>query len=382
MNYFYIFLIFYLSICNFSFAQNISLRTVYALPNLLNESSGIEISNSNKFWTHNDSGNDSKLYCIDTFGNIIKNIEVINVSNIDWEDLAQDAQGNFYIGDFGNNDNDRQDLAIYKIVNPDTISGNITTAQIINFTFSDQTQFPPPDSLKNFDMEGFFFFQDSLYLFSKNRSLPFSGFTKMYVLPSQPGNYIAKLRTQFFTSNSQLDGWITSADISPDGKKMILLSNSKAWLFSNFSGDDFFNGNVNVLNFNHLSQKEAIVFADSSNLFLSDELAFGIGGKLYQIDISGITSGLNEKTFLAGIKISEPFPNPSFNEFTIDYELPKKIQNAEIIFYNSIGKKIHFEKIKSFQKQIKLNKHWSSGIYFYRIESKNNFSLTKKIIIK
>jgi sugar lactone lactonase YvrE len=36
-------------------------------------------------------------------------------TNIDWEDITKDKDGNLYVGDFGNNDNERKDLCIYKI---------------------------------------------------------------------------------------------------------------------------------------------------------------------------------------------------------------------------------------------------------------------------
>jgi hypothetical protein len=44
----------------------------------------------------------------------LKNTNDCKYNNIDWED-TKDKNGNLYVGDFGNNDNERKDLCIYKI---------------------------------------------------------------------------------------------------------------------------------------------------------------------------------------------------------------------------------------------------------------------------
>jgi hypothetical protein len=32
----------------------------------------------------------------------------LQTANIDWEDITKDKDGNLYVGDFGNNDNERK----------------------------------------------------------------------------------------------------------------------------------------------------------------------------------------------------------------------------------------------------------------------------------
>ena len=60
---------------------------------------------SNGLWAVQDSGNESKLFNIDDKGGVIGEVNV-GITNNDWEDLTCDAEGNLYIGDFGNNNND------------------------------------------------------------------------------------------------------------------------------------------------------------------------------------------------------------------------------------------------------------------------------------
>ena len=91
---------------------------LFSFPKKIKEVSGIKTTaNSNLIWAIQDSGNPNEIYGIDQNGSVSKTISVTNAGNIDWEDITSDKEGNLYIGDFGNNDNERKDLAIYKINN-------------------------------------------------------------------------------------------------------------------------------------------------------------------------------------------------------------------------------------------------------------------------
>jgi hypothetical protein len=61
-----------------------------------------------------DSGNANKIYGLNQRENSKKH-HYQNAENIDWEEITKDKEGNLYIGDFGNNENKREDLCIYKI---------------------------------------------------------------------------------------------------------------------------------------------------------------------------------------------------------------------------------------------------------------------------
>ena len=66
------------------------------LPKILKEASGLEISRSGFLWTHNDDRYPI-LCAVDTLGSVLKTVQ-LNHPNQSWEDLAQDADGNVYIG--------------------------------------------------------------------------------------------------------------------------------------------------------------------------------------------------------------------------------------------------------------------------------------------
>ncbi|MCE9540076.1 MAG: hypothetical protein K8R85_12785 [Bacteroidetes bacterium] len=321
---------------NISHSQTISIVEKATLPAILIQSSGIEVVNKNYIWSHNDSSGNPELYSFDSTGTLLRTLKILNATNIDWEDMAKDALGNFYIGDFGNNTNNRQDLKIYIIPDPATILVDSVIPQVINYSYSDQFAFPPADSLKSFDAEAMIAFQDSLYIFSKDWSNPYNGYTKLYKLPLLPGTYVAELIDSFYTGpGPPILYSITSADISLDNSKLILLGYNKFWLFSNFTGNDFFSGTTELFDL-PLSQKEAIGFITNDELYLTDELVSGFGKRLYYLKILPDPSTIKESENEAlNFTVS---PNPFSEKITISIG-SKEAGNYTLTIYNELGQK-------------------------------------------
>ena len=269
-------------------AQTIPLNTIGTLTNTLNESSGVTFIAPNRLYTHNDSGGNDEIYELDTLGNLIRTININSANNSDWEDITHDNLQNVYIGDFGNNNNDRTNLRVYKIQSPSSFSGNAITANIIEFSYPDQTLFPPNPTKRNFDVEAFVWYNDSLFLFTKNRTAPFNGYCKMYKIPATPGVYTAQICDSIFLcSNSQSDCWVTSAALSPDQSHLALLNNGKIWWFSCFDGSNFFKGAMAAITLNSFTQKEGVTFKNNHQVYITDEFSTidNSGGNLYQADL-------------------------------------------------------------------------------------------------
>lgn len=252
------------------------------LPKSLNEVSGTETTtNSSLIWMLNDSGNSSTLYGVSKTGKIKTKIKV-KAKNNDWEDLASDDEGNLYIGDFGNNQNKRKNLAVLKIDAHDLNSNKTIKIDRISFCYDNQDKFPPKDKNMHFDCEAFFYFKNNLYLFTKSRVKGNHGKTNLYKIPAKPGNYLAKYMASF-TTCEDLQCWVTAADISDDGKQVVLLTQKGVWLFSNFKADDFFNGTIKTYAFDFESQKEGVCFKNNKTLYITDENAHGGKGNLYEM---------------------------------------------------------------------------------------------------
>jgi hypothetical protein len=266
-------------------------RFVFSFPKVLKEVSGIQKSlDSDLIYTIEDSGNENQIYGLDVNGEIKKSILIEDLENIDWEDLTADKKGNLYIGDFGNNNNTRKDLAIYQVSAASLDSTTTKSSYKVSFYYPEQTDFPPKKKEYFYDCESFFEYNNNFYLFTKNRSKRFDGTTLMYKVPNAPGNHKAVLMGKFKTCGTYSTCAITSAAFSPDAKKMVLLAHNQVWLFEDFTGDAFFDGKVTALDLDDYTQKEGLCFKDNATIYISDEKTKNIGGNLYQYNLDDLKS--------------------------------------------------------------------------------------------
>ncbi|MBE0459773.1 MAG: hypothetical protein ACTJIB_20080 [Pseudoalteromonas prydzensis] len=280
---------------------SMSIYTLYSKKQIsvdpkLKEISGIEFDKSNRLWAINDSGDDPKLYLLNKDGSIDKEVLITNAKNVDWEDMTQNDFGHFFLGDFGNNKQQRKWLTIYKIENPIDIKGDTTEAEIIKFTYPEMDGSPITPDRRNFDLEAFVAFGHHLYLFTKNRTEPFDGITNVYKVGDHAANFDAELVDSFKTCTTlEKLCWITSAALSPDRSKLVLLDSTSIWLFENFSGDKFFSGDISRIDLGIVTQKEAITFYDDNTIVFTDEEFKGIGGNTYLIKLDEISKTIIQK---------------------------------------------------------------------------------------
>jgi len=283
-----LFIVVLLAISTSSCSQDFGLLEIKAsLPKSMVEVSGIEkIKKSPLLWMITDAGNPAILYTYDLQSKKMgTGYAIKNTQNKDWEDITSDPKGNLYIGDFGNNKGDRRDLKIYKVSGILTAKPNDSVTSSINFNLEDQTKFPPKKKDLNVDIEGFFYYKEFLYLFTRNRSKNFDGTTKMYKLPANAGNYTAKLVGSFKTCKDYNDCQITAAAINEKSKTVALLSYNKVWIIRDYKEDKFLEGNITEIKLGHKSQKESITFKDKNTLYIVDERNGPEGGNLYELDI-------------------------------------------------------------------------------------------------
>jgi hypothetical protein len=238
------------------------------LPTDLNEISGLEILNDSLLIAHNDGGNSNEIYLLNFSGKIIKKIRIANASNIDWEDITSD-QEYLFIGDIGNNHNKRKDLKIYRIKKLDLISENSIIAESMNFSYADQQEFPPVDSLKNFDAECLIAAYGDLWIFTKNRTIPFNGICKVYRFhfESNTSPKISIYSKITIGDNSWKFDSVTAGDFA---KNKFYLSTYNRWLCYELKEDEF--TRVRKSNYSEYNQKEALVINENLNyLFVANE---------------------------------------------------------------------------------------------------------------
>ncbi|WP_159801077.1 T9SS type A sorting domain-containing protein [Flavobacterium sp. MK4S-17] len=307
------------------------------LPNELEETSGL-INWGDYLFTHNDN-TDSNLYALDTITGVIEFEYPTGASNQDWEEITQDDDY-VYIGDFGNNSNgNRTNLKILKISKAGLVSGN-AQPEIINFAYSNQTDFSPSGSNStDFDCEAFIAYRDSLYLFTKQWV---SRQTSVYALPKTAGNYTAQLQTSY-----NVNGLITGAAYA-EGKKIIVLSGYsnllQPFLFLlydfNFNDSDFFTGNKRKINVTlPFHQTEGISTINGLNYFITNERFVqppfvNIPPKLHSFNLEAFLQPYIESLSVAAYHYDEVvsvYPNPATDKLYIDLK-----ENTKTLTYNVI----------------------------------------------
>jgi hypothetical protein len=258
---------------------------------MISESSGIVKSRTypGVFWTHNDSGDQARMFALDRKGELIQpdvsvsyqGIAVHGAENLDWEDIATDNEGHLYIGDLGNNTKRREVFTIYRIREPDptkTIGLFVDRRIIVYYPDEDD----PSIKQSRVNAEALCWARGRLFIISKEDATRFSD---LYVLEdvgefdseSSPVERPLRLAGSF-----AFRGMVTGADASEDGSRFAVLTYSGVWLFEVEDGSvDYFKGRVSWLPI-RAGQCEAICF-DNDALVISNE-----GGRLFEVSLQDL----------------------------------------------------------------------------------------------
>ena len=350
----------------------------------LDENSGLIFYNNNII-TFNDSGGEANLYEINaSTGNITRTVKITNATNVDWEDITQDASY-IYIGDIGNNNGNRTDLKIYKIAKNDyNGSDDIAVAEIISYSYADQLDFNSNPNNTNWDSEGLISYSDQLLIFSKNWV---DNRVNVYSIPKTNGTYSALLESSYNTN-----GLITSAEISLNENIIYLIgySNSQAPFMYTIHGIpnnslDIFSGIISekVSNIVPLgNQVEAIalfeITPNQHRLYISNEkfifsyedITIIFPPKLWLIEIDAETITLDVLDITSDLTFTI-FPNP----LNKTLNLSEKVD--EIIIFDLLGSIVTKQQ---YVKKITIE-NLNPGHYIAHIKI-NNSILIKQLIKK
>jgi hypothetical protein len=251
-----------------------SVKKSGSLPKSLKEISGWVFANDSTIIAHNDSGNDAKLFVIEKSGKIIHETTMKDVENIDFEAITKDNKGHIYLGDIGNNLNLRKDLVIYKMSISTILNEDEVVPKKITFSYPEQKAFPPENTEMYYDAESLAFRNDSLYIFTKCRTIPFDGKSQVYTLPTKAGNYKAKLK--YFVRTGRRD-WhrdaVTSAEFHKD--ELYLLTYNRMIIYTMTDNKPVFKEQVNML---PISQKECLAVKKKGVIYIADERHKLLGG--------------------------------------------------------------------------------------------------------
>jgi hypothetical protein len=350
-------------------AQITNVEEKFDLPTILSESSGAIFFND-RLISHNDSGNENKLYELDTISGLVtRTVTVTNATNIDWEDIAQD-DSSIYIGDIGNNSGNRTDLKIYKINKNDYLNSTNITSEIINFSYADQVDFTANPNNTEWDAEALISFDaNNLILFTKNWV---DEITKAYSIPKSSGTYTVD------SSPTPLAeaGLITGATYNPSTEKVYLVGYNSliplVWVSENFTNNDIFSGTNTKTSLTSLGfeQTEAITHIGANRYFMTSE-TFNIRGvsdtgKLISFTTDDILLSIVDQDFS---KVSL-YPNPVKDVLFIE-----GLEFISVEIYDAKSTLVY----RGYDQKINLSK-LNKGFYLVKINLKDHTSIVKKII--
>ena len=233
------------------------LRRVGSLEGV-SESSGLSPGpQPDTYYSFGDNGNAATLFQIDGTGRVTNEVS-IGAKNKDWESLTRDPQGNYFIGDCGNNNSDRRDLRLLR-VNP----ANPQQVGKIDFTYADQTEFPPKKKQRNFDCEASLWHEGKVWLFTKD---PQERTSNVYTVADQPGQYTAQR-----VASLAVPGQVTDAALSPNGRRLVLLGRGELFIFDGNSWADILKATPRQIDLSGAGQTEGVAFKNETTLVISTE---------------------------------------------------------------------------------------------------------------
>ena len=182
-----------------------------AFPEALTETSGIAVSLSapGVYWTHSDDAGPGVLWAVDAGGAVLAEVQLEGVRVFDTEDLSSARCGDancLYLGDIGDNYDERDSLVVYRVIEPEPSPGSVTSQRL---------PMRLPDGAR--DVEALFILPgERLFLVTKGREQPIT----VYRYPGQlqPDTLVTLEEVQRLSEAARvLPRQVTGASAAPDG---------------------------------------------------------------------------------------------------------------------------------------------------------------------
>ncbi len=202
------------------------------------ESSGITPSRRfpGVYWTHNDSGDEPRLYATDSAGDDLGSVLVAGAANADWEDLGAgpcpDHRGwCLYPADIGDNRHKRDHVVVYCLAEPEPPHGSGDTLRQAPLESATVLRYPDrPHDAEAIAIEP----SGRMLIITKELRRPPSVYAAMLrTVPQQPGSvdtlrFIGVLGLAPSVARLRM---ATGAAVSPDGRVLVVRTYSSLHFF-------------------------------------------------------------------------------------------------------------------------------------------------------
>lgn len=234
--------------------------------NKISESSGLAVSrrDPNLLWTHNDSGDDARIYCIDRQGNHVGTCKLKKTKAVDWEDMCSyviDGRPKLLVADTGDNLVIRKSCRLYIIDEPQNPQDDVSRVQSIRLRYS-----TGPTDCEAVAVDPIL--REILFV-EKRFALTCRVFQAALPAEGDERDLLAKPIARI---NLPL---VTAMDIAPDGSRAIVLTLGQAFEFTRSKGQTWqsaFRAKPRTINMPARRQGEAICYATNGyDLLLTSE---------------------------------------------------------------------------------------------------------------
>ena len=246
----------------------------------LPEGSGAAASrrHRDRIWSHNDSGK-AVLFALDTAGTVTGRLQLAGIQVDDWEAIAVGpcpAGSCLYLADIGDNEAGRSRISVYRLPEPDQMTGTVSVPDIIHASYPDGSH----------DAETLLVTAaGEMFIVTKGETGPIG----LYRFPQDttPGRTV-RLERISHAPRDAARGRITDGSISPDGRWVVLRTNTSLHFYAAsefFAGAWREAGRLTIANLRE-PQGEGVTFADDGTLYLIGEGGGMAGGTFARLTCS------------------------------------------------------------------------------------------------
>lgn len=212
----------------------------------IDESSGLAASRRHPglLWTHNDSGDEARLFLIRRDGELVAEVLFEGVEAIDWEDIAVapcepgSPASCVYVADTGDNLARRDVVVIHRVPEPDLPAGHQKpleeeqTSIVLTLTDIHQTWFQYPEGPRDAEALMVHPQTSEMYVVEKNRTsdAPVFQVPRATTTRDTPAE-ATQVGSLHLSGLTGLVAMITAGDIAPDGREFTIRTYVEAFTY-------------------------------------------------------------------------------------------------------------------------------------------------------
>ena len=234
----------------------------------ITESSGLAASivHPGILWTVNDSGDEPRLYAVDSGGATVAVLTVDGVDARDWEALAAvrgpDGVPTLWVGDIGDNTSSWDSVRVLRIPEPESLTSATVTAQTYDLVYEDGPA--DAEALLADPTSG------QLYVATKRASNP-----GLYALPAT----LSSDGTNTLTRVREVPPVVTDGAWNPVDGRLALVGYVYAWLYADLGAEP------EQIVLPSRPQGETVTWStDGGALLVGSE---GVGSTIWRVDVGG-----------------------------------------------------------------------------------------------